>query len=82
MIRPHRIRIAAPDAAAPPGNRMRGTIAKAIFAGETVQYVVEAGGIALIIEDQTASGARPHLEPGATVEAAWSLADTLIFPGP
>jgi putative spermidine/putrescine transport system ATP-binding protein len=82
MIRPHRIRLVRPATAADGSiNRLQGRVRKAVFAGETVQYEIEAAGTTLSVECPTRSAGLPFA-PDDDVEAEWDPADTMAFAAP
>ena len=79
MIRPHRIRLTTGSHTPRKGvNALDARIQKTVFAGEIIQYSVEAAGSSLMVDSHTSSaqGDRP-LNEIATVE--WDVADTLVF---
>jgi putative spermidine/putrescine transport system ATP-binding protein len=76
MIRPHRIGFAAPG---PGWNGGAGTVARVTYIGDVLACEVEIGGARLLVEQPTQPGVAPP-EPGAAVEVAWRVADTLVFP--
>jgi putative spermidine/putrescine transport system ATP-binding protein len=81
MVRPHRIGIATLNGAAPASgerNACNGSVKRATYVGDLVQYDVEVGGVGLQVECSTAAGTRTFAE-GERVELAWSVADTLVF---
>ena len=79
MVRPHRMRLTT-DAQTPGAamNRLDARVQKTVFAGEIIQYTVEAAGSNLMVDSHTSSahGSRP-LDAAAAVE--WDVADTLVF---
>jgi putative spermidine/putrescine transport system ATP-binding protein len=80
MIRPHRIRLATRESTADRStNRVHGRIRKVVFAGEIIQYDVEAAGTTLSVECPTTSAAGFRFAPGDEVDAEWDRADTMAF---
>jgi putative spermidine/putrescine transport system ATP-binding protein len=83
MIRPHRIRLAAGGAeASAERNQLPAQVRKIVFAGEIVQYELEAGALRLAVEAPTVSAASAPFAVGDTVLASWDIADTMVFPAP
>jgi ABC-type Fe3+/spermidine/putrescine transport system ATPase subunit len=65
-IRPHDIRLAAPEQPAPPGvNALRGAVERASFLGDGVDYLVRVAGGALAL--RVAGPAAPRLRVGEAV---------------
>ena len=80
MIRPHRMRVSkVPASAASDSNDVSATVRRVVFAGETIQYELDAAGTVLLVESQTVSHAGSSPAPGDAVHVAWSPADTLVF---
>ena len=83
MVRPHRMSIEPRISAAPPPphdmNQVAGSVARTVYAGETVQYEVDVGGAPLVVEQGTTS-LGGLIEPGSEVVLRWRVADTMIFP--
>jgi len=81
MIRPHRIALApGPDdeASEAGGLCLRGTIARAIFAGDIVQYDVDAAGQLFTVELATRGG-EIVLEPGRAVTLTCRREDIFVY---
>ena len=79
MIRPHRMRLTTGSHAPRKGvNALDARIQKTVFAGEIIQYSVEAAGSSLVVDSHTSSAqADRPLNEIAAVE--WDVADTLVF---
>ena len=79
MIRPHRITL-APDAATSGAGdlRLQGTIARAIFAGDILQYDVDVAGQLFSVELATRGG-EIVLEPGRAVTLGCRREDIFIY---
>jgi putative spermidine/putrescine transport system ATP-binding protein len=81
MIRPHRIALVA-DASAGGGDPARhsvaGTIARAIFAGDILQYDVDVAGEIFAVELATRGG-ETVLEPGRAVTLSWRAQDVFVY---
>lgn len=79
MIRPHRIRLAttAPDPSEGL-NAVAGLVRRTVYAGDLVQYEVEAAGLVFTVEQSTAGHGRVTA-PGTAVTLAFAPADTLVF---
>jgi putative spermidine/putrescine transport system ATP-binding protein len=81
MIRPHRIAL-APDTGArdsdPARHTVAGTIARAIFAGDILQYDVEVAGAIFTVELATRGG-EIVLEPGRAVTLSWRPQDVFVY---
>ena len=82
LVRPHRVHV-APHGAPPPAgrNRVDGTIRRATYAGNVVQYEIDAGSVTLTAEAATA-GIGGLIPVGTAVTAAWAVEDTLVFGRP
>jgi putative spermidine/putrescine transport system ATP-binding protein len=83
ILRPHRITMTEGGAAAaadPAGrvNRVCGTVRRPIYSGDVLQYEVAVGDRVIMVERSTLAG-EPVLSPGATVDLAWRVSDTLVF---
>ncbi|MFG1347853.1 ABC transporter ATP-binding protein [Xanthobacter autotrophicus DSM 431] len=81
MVRPHRIAISAAPPADESRYRLSGTIARATFAGDIVEYEVEASGMLLKIEASTRGG-EAELAPGTPVILTWRPEDTFVYARP
>jgi spermidine/putrescine transport system ATP-binding protein len=84
-VRPEKIALVRPGAAAPDGavNVLRGQLSVASFLGTAVQYVVEAaGGEELHVVEQNSGDAEPAVAPGSQVELAWRPEHTFVVPAP
>jgi putative spermidine/putrescine transport system ATP-binding protein len=80
MIRPHRIGLLAPDAAAGEGrNFVPGRIVRVAYIGDLLQIEAETPCGTLLVEHATKSQGLPP-RPGDAVGLAWSPADTMVFP--
>jgi spermidine/putrescine ABC transporter ATP-binding subunit len=73
VLRPERPRLLAPGAAA--ANRVSGTVAEAVYLGETIRYRVALAGGGEIVLRWPADGER--LAPGAGIELGWAAADMI-----
>jgi putative spermidine/putrescine transport system ATP-binding protein len=83
MIRPHRIRLATRSVPADGStNQVLGRVRKVVFAGEIIQYEIEAAGTTLSVECPTTSAAGLPFVPGDHVDAEWDVADTIAFATP
>jgi putative spermidine/putrescine transport system ATP-binding protein len=81
MIRPHRIRVVGQGASPSQGvNAVEARIRRVTFAGELVEYEVEAGPMAFVVEQPTLPGAGREAAAGDVVRLEWAPADTLVFP--
>jgi putative spermidine/putrescine transport system ATP-binding protein len=80
MIRPHRVAIAARQGhvADPALLSAAGTVTRAIFAGDILQYDVAVSGQSLSVELAT-RGRETVLEPGAEVVVSFRREDTFAF---
>jgi putative spermidine/putrescine transport system ATP-binding protein len=79
MVRPHRMRLTTGAQAPRPGiNRLDARIEKTVFAGEIIQYTVEAAGSMLMVDSHTSSSPSGRL-PDAPAVVEWDVADTLVF---
>ncbi|MBS7546213.1 ABC transporter ATP-binding protein [Ancylobacter oerskovii] len=79
MVRPHRVSLSA---YAPPAGDDRyalaGTVARATFAGDILEYEVEAGGVLMKSEAATRGG-EGVLAPGTPVILSWHRRDTFVY---
>jgi putative spermidine/putrescine transport system ATP-binding protein len=81
MIRPHRIRVVGQGTSLSQGvNAVEARIRRVTFAGELVEYEVEAGPMAFVVEQPTLPGAGREAAAGDVVRLEWAPADTLVFP--
>lgn len=79
MIRPHRIHVSSSNDKVPAGgNRVQGVVTRVTYAGNVVQYEIDASGTRLIAEAAT-MGQIGHLSVGTQVTACWAVEDTLVF---
>jgi len=79
MIRPHRIALSSgPGSADPARQHVAGTIARAIFAGDILQYDIEVAGQILNVELATRGG-ETVLEPGRAVTLSWRPQDVFVY---
>jgi putative spermidine/putrescine transport system ATP-binding protein len=80
MIRPHRIALVPESAADPDPARqsVAGTIVRAIFAGDILQYDVEVAGAIFTVELATRGG-ETVLEPGRAVRLCWRPQDVFVY---
>jgi len=74
MIRPHRIAL-SPAAS---GEGIAGTIARAIFSGDILQYDVDVGGQIVSVELATRGG-ETVLAPGTPVSLSWRPQDIFVY---
>jgi len=79
MIRPHRMRLAK-TASGGDANVLAARIRKVTFAGETIEYDVEAAGTTLLVESPTSPVEGLRFAEGDNVSLCWDPADTMIFP--
>jgi putative spermidine/putrescine transport system ATP-binding protein len=72
-VRPEKITVLPPDAAAPPGaHRASGTVAEVVYAGSTTRVLVDIGTTTLAaVLLNTTAGEVPELSRGARVVVAW-----------
>ena len=79
MVRPHRMALATGPAPAEAGcYRLSGTVTRATFAGDILEYEVEASGTLLKTEASTRGGeALPA--PGTPVTLSWRPQDTFVY---
>ncbi|WP_420103341.1 ABC transporter ATP-binding protein [Bosea sp. (in: a-proteobacteria)] len=73
MIRPHRVALAASG-----GEGVAGTVARAIFSGDILQYDVDVGGQMVSVEMATRGG-ETVLEPGTPVTLSWRPQDVFVY---
>ena len=78
FVRPHRVRLLAPDEAA--DNVLDGRVSTVDYAGEVVQRVVATPVGPVPVDLGTADGAWRAALPGQAVRLGWRAADTLCFP--
>ncbi|GJD51747.1 Vitamin B12 import ATP-binding protein BtuD [Methylobacterium crusticola] len=79
MIRPHRVALAADAAVVAPGHHgVAGTVARATFAGDILQYDVDVAGQIVSVEAATRGGERV-LEPGRAVMLSWRPQDLFVY---
>ena len=80
LIRPHRVRLSATSISdAPAGDhRVSGVVARAIFAGDILQYDVDVAGQVVSVE-VTTRGDEDVLEPGRPVGLTWRRQDVFVF---
>lgn len=79
MIRPHRISVVSGPAQRDPGLHMvEGQVARAIFAGDILQYDVDVAGQIVAVELAT-SGGENVLEPGTPVNLTWRKQDVFVY---
>ncbi|MBY0362577.1 MAG: ABC transporter ATP-binding protein [Phreatobacter sp.] len=78
MIRPHRIHLDGSGERRADDNHASGTIIRTTYAGNVVQYDVQAGDTVFNVEQSTdATGALVSV--GTAVTLSWSVANTLVF---
>ncbi len=80
MVRPHRISLGPPGAAADRENRLAGTVSRVTFAGEAFQYEVDCNGTRVLAEVSSRGGAEAFAA-GSPVQLSWPVANTLTFAG-
>jgi putative spermidine/putrescine transport system ATP-binding protein len=73
MYPPHRVALAATG-----GEGFSGTIARAIFSGDILQYDVEVAGQVVSVELATRGG-ETVLEPGTPVTLSWRPQDVFVY---
>ena len=79
MVRPHRIALAPAGAAVADGlHRLSGTISRATFAGDILEYEVDVGGVQVKTEAATRGG-ETLLAPGTPVTLSWRPEDTFVY---
>ncbi|BDA83651.1 ABC transporter ATP-binding protein [Aureimonas sp. SA4125] len=83
MVRPHRIAMLPEGGAdatlgSEPRNRLPGTVRRASYSGDVLQYEVDVAGQNFVVERATTSH-DAHLAGGTAVELSWRVADTLVF---
>jgi putative spermidine/putrescine transport system ATP-binding protein len=78
MIRPHRIRIAAP-LAEQGWNTASATVTRSTFVGDLLSLETELAGARVLVEQHTFAGAVVP-RPGQAVTLSWRAEDTLVFP--
>ncbi len=74
MIRPHRIALSPSTG----GGGVTGTIARAIFSGDILQYDVDVGGQIVSVELATRGG-ETVLAPGTQVSLSWRPQDIFVY---
>ncbi|WP_341991564.1 ABC transporter ATP-binding protein [Azorhizobium sp. AG788] len=80
MVRPHRLALTVGDVPAAAGHyALGGTVARTTFAGDILEYEVDAGGMRLTTEAATRGG-ETVLAPGTAVTLSWRPQDTYIYP--
>ena len=77
FIRPHRIRLLDPAAAA--DNVLDGVVAAIDYTGEVVQVVVDTPSGRVPVDVPATQESWRGLQQGATVRVGWAAADTLCF---
>ena len=77
FVRPHRIGLIGPEAAAE--NATPGVVAALDYTGEVVQVVVDTPLGRVPVDVSTVSQAWRGLQPGAPVRVGWAADDTLCF---
>ena len=81
MIRPHRVALGPEGAPVEAGHHgVAGTVARAIFAGDILQYDVDVAGQIVSVEQATRGGERV-LEPGRAVTLSWRPQDLFVYAG-
>ena len=80
MVRPHRMMLTpGHGVAAEDGHHaLSGTVARATFAGDILEYEVDAGGVRLTTEAATRGG-EVVLAPGTPVTVSWRAQDTYVY---
>jgi putative spermidine/putrescine transport system ATP-binding protein len=73
MVRPHRVAIAPIG-----GEGVTGTVMRAIFAGDILQYDVEVAGQTVSVELATRGG-ETVLAPGTAVCLSWRPQDVFVY---
>ncbi len=79
MVRPHRIGLST--ASVPAGSdlhQMSGTVARATFAGDILEYEVDVGDVLMKTEAATRGGEVVH-PPGTPVTLSWRPQDTFVY---
>jgi putative spermidine/putrescine transport system ATP-binding protein len=82
FVRPHRIRLLAPDTPeddAGEDNVLQGVITALDYTGEVMQVIVETGAGRVPVDVGTFDDAWRALQPGQSVRLGWKAADTLGF---
>ena len=78
FVRPHRIRLLAPDGMA--DNMLEGTVAALDYTGEVAQVVVDTPAGRVPADLATTGPEWRGVRPGGAVRVGWAAADTLCFP--
>ena len=81
MIRPHRIRLTdghPPTCGDVSDHVVGGTVQRATYAGDLLQYEVDIGGQTMLVERSTMAD-DAILDVGTPVTLAWRAEDTLVF---
>lgn len=73
MVRPHRVALAAAG-----GDGVAGTVMRAIFAGDILQYDVDVAGQTVSVELATRGG-ETVLAPGTAVSLSWRPRDVFVY---
>lgn len=78
-VRPERMRFAEPGAApADDENRIRATVAEAMFAGERCRYLLHANdGEPLVVKEPSGAATRRRAT-GEVADVVWPVADTAV----
>ncbi|MFN8058593.1 MAG: ABC transporter ATP-binding protein [Vicinamibacterales bacterium] len=80
MLRPHRIRLVAPDAPEDPAaTRRSGRILRTTYVGDVFQHEVDVGAVTLTV-DVHVGRAGPPPAVGDAVACEWAPDDLLVFP--
>jgi putative spermidine/putrescine transport system ATP-binding protein len=75
------MRIAAsPEPVSPGDHIVTGTVRRATYAGDVLQYDVSVGPHSVLVESATEAG-ETLLAAGTQVTLRWRVADTLVFAG-
>jgi ABC-type Fe3+/spermidine/putrescine transport system ATPase subunit len=82
MIRPHRVAVGGPEAAAVGDDRqaLAGVVARKSFLGNTMEVEVRTDAGALIAETNAGAADWGALKPGSPVVLSWDIQDSLVFP--
>jgi putative spermidine/putrescine transport system ATP-binding protein len=75
MVRPHRVAIGASGEGR---CEFSGTIARAIFVGDILQYDIDVAGQVISVELGTRGG-EAVLSPGTAVSVSWRNDDVYVF---
>ncbi|MGU3494961.1 ABC transporter ATP-binding protein [Xanthobacteraceae bacterium A53D] len=78
MVRPHRLHLSTDGPVAGDAYALKGTVTRATFAGDILEYEVDAGGTVMKAEASTRGG-ETVLAPGTPVTLSWRPQDTYVY---